>query len=68
MKISEKQIYQLFHVVHSSCLNSNTFGGMNQVARKDFIKTIVDQQSSEVVDTRDFELMKLLSDNSQYKI
>jgi hypothetical protein len=65
MKISEKQIYQLFHIVHGSCMNTNVFGGMSQQLRKEFIKTIVDQQSNQIVDTRDFELMKLASDENK---
>ena len=62
MKISEKQIYQLFHLAYATTFNSNTFGGLTQKDRKEFVQDIVDQQSKKVVDTRDFELMDL--DNS----
>lgn len=59
MKISEKQIHQLFHICYASTFNSNNFGGFSQKERKEFVQDIVDQQSKEIVDTRDFELMKL---------
>ena len=63
MKISEKQIYELFHIVHASSFISSTIGGKTQQERKNFVNQIIDQQSRQVIDTRDFELMKLADEN-----
>lgn len=64
MKISEKQIYRLFHLVHASTFISTTIGGTTQKDRKEMVEDIVNQQSKQVIDTRDFELMKLASDEN----
>ena len=64
MKISEKQIYELYHIVAHTRNVSTSFGGYGQSARQSLVQTILNQQSKEVVDTRDFELMKLASDEN----
>jgi hypothetical protein len=64
MKISEEQIYKLFHLAHATTFIGSMIGGKSQAERKDFVNSIVNQQSSQVIDTRDFELMKLASDGN----
>ena len=63
MKISEKQILSLVRIVSHTYLDSGTIGDFTQSDRQILIDEIVEQQSEEVVDTRDFELMKLASDD-----
>lgn len=62
MKITEGQILKLFRIVSHTNTNSGTVGSFTQEQRKDLITQIISQQSNEIVDTGDFELMKLASD------
>ena len=64
MKISENQILALFRIVSHTCNDSTTFGTYSYSDRQELIDEIVEQQNDEVVDTRDFELMKLMSDEN----
>ena len=63
MKISEKQIISLFRIVSHTYNDSQTIGDFTYTDRQELINDIVEQQNDEVVDTRDFELMKLASED-----
>jgi hypothetical protein len=67
MKISERQIHQIFQIAFGTINISGNIGGYNPKKRIEIINDIMNQQSDEVADTRDFELMKLATEDENDK-
>jgi len=65
MKITEKQIHQLFLISFGSTSIGSSIGGYNQETRLQIINNIMSQQSDNLMDTRDFEIMKLALDQPE---